>query len=67
MAMLTAMRKADSTDPKKYLSVLANIEMLGVTTKHIHYTKNGDLKSATVTIYKVGQGHWKTLESVTDK
>jgi branched-chain amino acid transport system substrate-binding protein len=67
MAMLTAIRKADSSDPKKYLPVLANINMLGVTTKHIRYSSNGDLKNATVTVYKVENGHWIPLESITGK
>lgn len=67
MAMLTAIRKADSSDPKKYLPVLANINMSGVTTKHIRYSSNGDLKNATVTVYKVEKGHWKPLESITGK
>lgn len=67
IALLTAMRKADSSNPEKYLSILAAIDMLGVTTEHIRYEKNGDLKNATVTVYKVENGNWKTLESIIEK
>jgi branched-chain amino acid transport system substrate-binding protein len=64
MALLTAMKKANSTDPAKYLPELAKTNMPGVTTTHLAYDEHGDLKNGGITIYKVENGQWKPLQSV---
>lgn len=67
MAMMKAMEKANSTDPVKYLPVLAKTDMAGVTTKSLEYDAKGDLKNGGITIYKVEGGQWKPLQSVGGK
>ena len=64
MAMMKAMEKANSTDPAKYLPVLAKTDMQGVTTKDLAYDAKGDLKNGGITIYKVENGQWKPLQSI---
>ncbi|NRO97131.1 ABC transporter substrate-binding protein [Paraburkholderia sp. NMBU_R16] len=67
MAMMKAMEKANSTDPVKYLPVLAKTDMQGVTTKDLAYDARGDLKNGGITIYKVEAGQWKSLQSIGGK
>ena len=67
MAMMKAMEKANSTDPVKYLPVLAKTDMQGVTTKDLAYDTRGDLKNGGITIYKVEGGQWKALQSIGGK
>jgi branched-chain amino acid transport system substrate-binding protein len=67
MAMFSAMKKANSTDPAKYLPYLAKTDMPGVTTKELAYDAKGDLKNGGITLYKVVDGKWTTLESVGGK
>ena len=62
-AMVEAMKKADSTDPAKYLTALAGISHDGITAK-IQFDANGDLKGGAVTLYQVQQGQWQALETV---
>lgn len=67
MAMMTAMKKANSTDPAKYLPALAKTSMPGVTTKALAYDNVGDLKNGSITVYKVVNGQWTVLETVGGK
>ncbi|MDR5821348.1 branched-chain amino acid ABC transporter substrate-binding protein [Caballeronia sp. LZ043] len=67
MAMFTAMKAANSTDPAKYLPFLAKTDMQGVTAKHLEYDTKGDLKNGGITLYKVVGGKWTTLQSVGGK
>jgi branched-chain amino acid transport system substrate-binding protein len=67
MALFKAMQKANSTDPAKYLPVLAKTAMPAVTTNHLAYDDHGDLKNGGITIYKVENGQWKALQSVGGK
>jgi branched-chain amino acid transport system substrate-binding protein len=67
MAMFNAMKKANSTDPAKYLPFLAKTEMPGVTTSKLAYDTKGDLKNGGITLYKVVGGKWTTLQSVGGK
>ena len=60
-AMLTAMTKANSTDPQKYLSYLAAIQIPAVTRKKLSYNNRGDLVDRNTTIYKVVNGQWQLL------
>lgn len=50
MVMATAMQKANSADPAKYLPVLAKIQYDGVTGP-IAFDSKGDLKNGTLTLY----------------
>ena len=67
MAMFNAMKKANSTDPAKYLPFLAKTDMPGVTTSKLAYDQKGDLKNGGITLYKVVGGKWTTLQSVGGK
>lgn len=50
MVMATAMQKADSAEPAKYLPVLAKTQYDGVTGP-IAFDSRGDLKDAALTLY----------------
>ncbi len=50
MAMVAAMQKANSTDPKKYLPELAKVSYDGVTGK-IQFDPKGDIKDGSLTLY----------------
>ena len=50
MVMVSAMQKADSTDPAKYLPELAKTQYDGVTGT-IAFDAKGDMKEASLTIY----------------
>ena len=50
MVMVEAMKKANSTDPKKYLPELAKIQYEGVTGP-IAFDDKGDIKGGTLTLY----------------
>jgi branched-chain amino acid transport system substrate-binding protein len=67
MAMFAAMKKANSTDPAKYLPYLSKTNMPGVTTRDLAYDERGDLKHGGITMYKAVDGKWTTLESVGGK
>lgn len=67
MAMFAAMKAANSTDPAKYLSYLAKTNMPAVTAKQLAYDEHGDLKNGGITLYKVVDGKWTTLQSVGGK
>jgi len=63
MTMVDAMEKAKSSDPKKYLPVLAKIQHDGVTG-HIAFDAKGDIKDGTLTIYTYKAGN-RTQVAVT--
>jgi branched-chain amino acid transport system substrate-binding protein len=67
MALFAAMKRANSTDPAKYLPVLAKTDMPAVTATHLAYDAKGDLKNGGITLYKVVDGKWTTLQSVGGK
>ncbi|MEJ2769301.1 branched-chain amino acid ABC transporter substrate-binding protein [Mycetohabitans sp. B46] len=67
MALFEAMKKANSTDPAKYLPALARTDMSGVTAKHVAYDAKGDIKHGGITLYKVVNGQWTPLQSVGGK
>jgi branched-chain amino acid transport system substrate-binding protein len=50
MAMVAAMQKANSADPKKYLPELAKINYEGVTGK-VAFDAKGDIKNGALTLY----------------
>jgi branched-chain amino acid transport system substrate-binding protein len=61
--MLSAMKAADSTDPERYLPVLAGIEHEGVTAR-IAFDENGDLKGGAISMYRVKDGKWEFIETL---
>ncbi|WP_054286883.1 branched-chain amino acid ABC transporter substrate-binding protein [Gulbenkiania mobilis] len=63
-AMIQAMKEANSTDPTKYLPVLAKINYSGVTSSSWAYDDKGDLKDGGITVYKVVNGEWTVMETV---
>ena len=50
MTMATAMQKADSAEPKKYLPELAKISYEGITGL-IAFDAKGDIKDGSLTLY----------------
>ncbi|AXK40616.1 branched-chain amino acid ABC transporter substrate-binding protein [Crenobacter cavernae] len=63
-AMIDAMKQANSSDPAKYLPVLAKINYTGVTSSSWAYDDKGDLKDGDITVYKVENGEWKVLQTM---
>jgi branched-chain amino acid transport system substrate-binding protein len=61
--MITAMQQAGSSDPAKYLPLLAGIAHEGVTSQ-ISFDAKGDIKNGAVTLYQVKNGKWDVLETV---
>jgi branched-chain amino acid transport system substrate-binding protein len=61
--LIAAMKRADSTDPAKYLAELAKTQAAGVTSASIAYDERGDLREGTITVYKVAGGDWTVLET----
>ncbi len=61
--LLEAMKKADSSDPAKYLPALAGITYQGVTG-NIAFDENGDIKGGSISLYQVKGGKWEYLETV---
>tara|TARA_A100000164_G_C21916591_1_gene778524 strand:+ start:596 stop:1735 length:1140 start_codon:yes stop_codon:yes gene_type:complete len=55
MLMATAMKKAESVDPKDYLDELTNIKYQGITGL-IEFDKNGDIKNGALTMYTYKNG-----------
>jgi branched-chain amino acid transport system substrate-binding protein len=55
MAIATAMQKANSIEPGKYLSELAKLQMDGVTTK-VSFDSTGELNNAATTLYNYPSG-----------
>jgi branched-chain amino acid transport system substrate-binding protein len=63
MVMVGAMQRANSADPKLYLSELAKTQTSGVTGA-IRFDAKGDLAGGSVTLYQVKDGKWLPLETV---
>jgi len=62
--MISAIEKAGSADPEKYLPELAQIQRKGATSDHIAYDAKGDLKEISVTIYQVRNGKWEMVQTM---
>ncbi len=60
--MIAAMEKAGSSEPAKYLPVLASIHYGGVTGP-ISFDAKGDLNNAAVTVLAVKNGKWEVLQA----
>jgi branched-chain amino acid transport system substrate-binding protein len=63
MVLVEAMKKANSTDPKKYLPELAKIQYEGVTGP-ISFDKNGDINNGTLTLFTYRKGRRELLRVI---
>ena len=63
MVMVDAMKRANSTDPAKYLPEIAKTDYQGVSAK-IQFDEKGDLKGGAISLYQVKDGKWAYLETV---
>lgn len=63
-AMIRAMEAAGSAQPARYLPELAKVDFQGVTGR-ISFDRKGDIKGGAVTLYRVKDGKWHPLETVT--
>lgn len=61
--LVEAMKRAQSSDPAKYLAELPKTDYQGVTG-HIRFDARGDLAGGAVTLYQVKDGRWQALETV---
>ena len=61
--LIDAMKRADSSDPAKYLAELPKTDYQGVTGR-IRFDAKGDITGGAVTLYQVKDGKWVTLETV---
>ncbi|WP_324779726.1 branched-chain amino acid ABC transporter substrate-binding protein [Thiobacillus sedimenti] len=61
--LVAAMKRADSSDPAKYLAELPKTDYEGVTGR-IRFDAKGDLAGGAVTLYQVKGGKWQPLETV---
>ncbi|MFZ4626226.1 MAG: branched-chain amino acid ABC transporter substrate-binding protein [Rhodoferax sp.] len=64
--LINAIKAANSADPKKYLPEIGKLNFKGVTGP-ISFDTKGDLRSAAVTFFRVKNGKWETLETVSSK
>ena len=63
MVMAEAMQRANSVDPKVYVTELPRISYPGVTAT-IAFDHKGDLNGGAITIYQMKAGKWQALETV---
>lgn len=63
MALVEAMKKANSIEPAKYLPELRNVQLTGVTGP-IGFDERGDVKGGAITLYQARGGKWEVLETV---
>lgn len=64
MVFIDAMKRAGSTDPKKFLPEVGKTRLQGVIGP-IAFDDKGDLVNGPITIYVVKSGKWEALETVT--
>jgi branched-chain amino acid transport system substrate-binding protein len=62
MVLIEAMKKANSTDPAKYLPELAKTSHDGVTAK-VEFDEKGDIKAGYITLYEVKGGKLEVLST----
>ncbi|MBU3725573.1 MAG: branched-chain amino acid ABC transporter substrate-binding protein [Burkholderiaceae bacterium] len=63
MVMVEAMKKANSTDPKKYLPELAKVQHDGITGP-ISFDDKGDIKGGTLTLFTYKDGKREALKVI---
>jgi len=60
---VAAMKKADSTEPAKFLPALAAIEYIGITGP-IKFDEKGDIKDGPITMFKAVGGKWEAIATI---
>ena len=63
MVMASAMQRANSVEPAKYLPEMGKTAHDGVTAK-IRFDANGDLQGGAITVYRVTKGEWQVLKTI---
>ena len=63
MVFIEAMKRANSSDPAKFLPEVGKTDYKGVIGP-IAFDEKGDLKNGPITIYVVKDGKWAALETV---
>lgn len=61
--LIAAMAKAGSSEPAKYLPILAKMQHQGVTGT-FEFDDKGDQKNGSITVYKVINKQWTVMETV---
>lgn len=61
MVLIDAMKRANSTDPAKYLPMVASTNLDGVTGK-IAFDDKGDVRNGAITVFKIEGGKLNTLK-----
>ncbi len=61
--LVSAMQRAGSSAPARYLPELKNTDHAGVTGR-LRFDHKGDLTGGSVTVYQVKGGAWQVLETV---
>lgn len=61
--LVDAMKRANSSDPAKYLAELPKTDYQGVTGR-IRFDSKGDTTGGAVTLYQVKDGQWQVLETI---
>lgn len=62
--LITAIEKAKTAKPEKYLPELAKLARSGATSEHIAYDDKGDLNEVAVTVYEVKNGKWEMVHTM---
>jgi branched-chain amino acid transport system substrate-binding protein len=60
MALVEAMKAANSAEPSKYLPALQKLNVSGVTGT-IAFDKNGDIRDGGISMYRFKDGKWESL------
>ncbi|MGB5081240.1 MAG: branched-chain amino acid ABC transporter substrate-binding protein [Burkholderiales bacterium] len=60
---VAAMKKADSTEPAKFLPALAAIDYNGITGP-IRFDEKGDIKDGPITMFKAVGGKWEAIATL---
>lgn len=66
MVMAQAMQRANSIEPAKYLPEMIKTNYSGVTA-NIKFDNKGDLDGGLITVYRVVNGEWQALKTVTNQ
>lgn len=61
--LVDAMKRAGSTDPKRYLAEVGKANYTGVTGK-VSFDSKGDIKNGAVTVYEASHGKWNMVSTV---
>jgi len=60
---VAAMKKADSTEPAKFLPALAAIDYTGITGP-IRFDEKGDIKDGPITMFRAVGGKWEAIATI---